>query len=469
MALVAVALAGCSVIRDAREAQNAVAARATGVVGTSERIDLKGCSLAQLVDFAMTNRPTVVAAALAVEDARLAMRELAADAPLVSTTPWLSPKVSAGGGYAASSAPAKISDLGWKTEGNVSASLSLDLLVWDFGRHSAQMDAAAENVIAAEAELASAGYQVFEDVASAYFNLLGADALLEVALTNENEYAMHEQYAEERLRSGEAQRLDVTRAKLDLSQARQETVLASNTVSTCAAELMRALGIDAAHGTRDDVMPPMADAISAVMQGFGETKYDVAWAFDLARTNTPYMAVKRARLRAASAQVDAAVANLYPSVSASASLSWADPLWAWGWGVNAVQSIFQGFRRTTAVDRAVNAMKSAAAAVDEAEQQLSLQLELAVTARDDALKARETAWHSVLAARENLDTVKAQYGEGYASRVDFTDAVGDFASAAGSCIKAYYGGQIAEAKLFALIGRTPEFNERKLSERKMTK
>ena len=467
--LVALAVAGCGTIYEARKAQSEVAPKGVGVAGGAGRVNLRGSTLEQLVGFAMTNRPTVVSAALAVEDARLAMRELAADAPVVSTTPWLSPKISAGGGYAASSAPAKLSDLEWKTEGNASASLSLDLLIWDFGRHSAQMDAAAENVIAAEAELASAGYQVFEDVASAYFNLLGADALLEVALTNENEYALHEQYAEERLRSGEAQRLDVTRAKLDLSQARQATVLASNTVSTCAAELMKALGIDAAHGTRDDVLLPMPDSISAVMQGFGETKYDVAWAFELARTNTPFMAERRARLRAASARVDAAVANLYPSVSASVSLSWADPLWAWSWGVNAVQTIFQGFRKTTAVDRAVNAMKSAASAVDEAEQQLSLQLELAVTARDDALKARETAWHSVLAARENLDTVKAQYAEGYASRVDFTDAVGDFASAAGSCIKAYYGGQIAEAKLFALIGRMPEFRERKISERKMLK
>ena len=465
--LVALAVAGCGTIYEARKAQSEVAPKGVGAAGGAGRVNLRGSTLEQLVGFAMTNRPTVVSAALAVEDARLAMRELAADAPVVSTTPWLSPKISAGGGYAASSAPAKLSDLGWKTEGNVSASLSLDLLIWDFGRHSAQMDAAAENVIAAEAELTRVCYGVFEDVAAGYFNLLAADALLEVARTNEHEYAVHLQYNRERLDSGEAQRLDVTRAQLDLAKARQQTVAASNSVVTCGAELMRALGIDADRGTRDDVMPPMCDSMTAAMRAFPSTKYDVETAFELARTNAPGMAVLRAKLRAASARVDYAVADLKPEISASVSLSWTDPLWVWSWGVNAVQSLFQGFRKTTAVNRAVMQLKSASAAVDEGEQELSRDLELAIANRDNAIEANATAWKSVLAAKENLDTVKAQFEQGDVSRIDFTDAVNDFATAVGSCISAFYKGQICEAYLFALVGRMPEYDERKLTERNL--
>ena len=147
------------------------------------------------------------------------------------------------------------------------------------------------------------------------------------------------------------------------------------------------------------------------------------------------------------------------------SLSWSDPLWVWHWGVSAVQSVFQGFRRVTAVDRAVVALQSAAAAVDESEQQLSLDLETAIAVRDNAVKARETARASVIAAKENLDMVKARYLEGDASRVDFTDSVSDYATALGSRITAFYIGQIAEARLFALTGRLPEYCEEIIHEK----
>ena len=467
LAAIPAVLAGCSTVQDAREAQEAVSAKGNGTEerGADQRIDLRGSSLEQLVAFAMTNRPSVVSARLAVEEARLAMKSVAADAPLISSTPWTAPKLALGGGYGATS-DASATRLGWHTEGNASAALSLDLLVWDFGRHSAEMDAAAENVIAAERQLVQEGYAVFSDVAIAYFRLLEADSLLEVAHTNEYEYAEHLRQAQDRLNAGEAQRLDVTRARLDLSQATEKTVAASNLVVTSGAELMRALGIDAERGSRANVLPPLEGALSTVMRGFSPTAYTVDEAFGLARTNAPAMAIARARLRAASDRVDYAIADLLPSVSASASLNWTDPLWLWKWGANASQTLFQGFRKTTAVERAVVAMKSAASDVDEAEQKLSLEVELAIAERDNASEALQTAWASVKAARENYDTVKEQYREGDASRIDFTDAIGDYAEAIGSCIKAFYRGQIAEAALFAIVGRVPEYHEEKITERK---
>lgn len=463
--LLAVVIVGCSTVFDAREAQEAVAGKGSGVIGERSRVDLRGSSLRELVDFALTNRPSVLSARLAVEDARLAMKQVAADAPLVSSTPWTAPKLSLGAGYAANSESSS-SRLGWRTEGNASAALSLDLLIWDFGRNSAEMSAAANEVIAAEAQLMKVGYEVFDDVTTAYFTVLESDALLEVARTNEFEYAEHLRQAQDRLAAGEAQRLDLTRARLDLSRAREKTVAASNLVATSGAELMRALGIDADRGSREDVLPPSKELLTSVMRGFASTTYTVDDAFGLARTNAPAMAIARARLRAASDRVDFAVADLLPSVSASASLNWSDPLWFWKWGANGVQTLFQGFRKTTAVDRAVVALKSAAAAVDEAEQELSLRIELAIANRDNADVARNTAWASVKAARENFATVKEQYREGDVSRVDFTDAIGDCAEAVGNCISAFYRGQIAEARLFGLTGLVPEYNEEVIREAK---
>ena len=456
-------VSGCMTIFNAQEAQRSVRDKADGVRGEVARLDLADCSLRELVQFAMTNRPAMVSAALAVADARLALREIAADAPLVSYSPWTSPHLALSGGYSESS----IADhkLRGRTYGNASAGLSLDILVYDFGRNASRASAQVERVIAAEHDFIRTGYQVFAEVSSAYFDLMESDALLAVALTNETEFALHLREAEDRLAAGEAMKLDVTRAKSNLYQAREEVIVASNTVVTAGAGLMKALGVDVSRGTRDEVYPASGAALASVMRGFARTEYGVGPAFDLARTNAPSMAIARAQLRAASRQVDYAIADLMPSVSAQVGISWADPLWVWHWGVDAAQSIFTGFRKTTAVDRAVVAMQGAATDVDAAEQQLSLDLETAIAVRDNAQKKLETARMSVVQAREDLGLVKQQYQEGEASRVDFTEAVSSYARALGNRVSAFYTGQRAEAALFAIIGRVPEYREEEVKEK----
>ena len=457
-------ISGCMTIFNAQEAQRSVMDKAEGLRGKeSDKLDLSDCSLKELVQFAMTNRPAMVSAALAVADARLALREIAADAPLVSYSPWTSPHLGVSGGYSESSTPD--TPISWRTEGNASAGISLDILVYDFGRNSARASAQVERVIAAEHDFVRTGYDVFAEVSRAYFDLMENDALLAVAITNETEFALHLQEAEDRLAAGEAMKLDVTRARANLYQAREEVILASNAVVTTGAALMKALGVDVSRGTRDEVFPASGNPLGSVMRGFGGTGYGVDAAFDLARTNAPSMAIARARLRAASRQVDFAISDLMPSVSAQIGINWADPLWVWHWGIDAAQSLFVGFRKVTAVDRAVVAMQGAATDVDEAEQQLSLDLETAIAVRDNAVKKLETARMTVIQAREDLSLVKQQYKEGEVSRVDFTESVTSYARALGNRISAFYTGQRAEAALFAIVGRVPEYREEEVKEK----
>ncbi len=461
----ALVFAGCGTIDEAQYMQEALASKGcTEVAPSVEKLSLTDASLKELVGFAMTNRPSIIAAALAVKDARLALQEIAADAPLVSGSPWTSPHLSLSGGYSASSESPRQS-LSLRTEGNASASLSLQILLFDFGRNQARANAQIENVIASEYAFIKEGYQIFEDVSTAYFDLMERSALLEVALTNELEYAAHLRQAEDRLAAGEAQRLDVTRARSNLSLAKEETIAASNYVQTAGAALMKALGIDVSRGTCEEVYPLAGSTLSTLMRGFPATKYDVSAAFDLARTNAPTMAIARAKFRAADADVDRAIADLMPSVSAEVGINWADPLWAWHWGVSAVQSLFQGFKKVTAVDRAVVALQTAALNVDEAEQQLSLDLETAIAVRDNSVKKLETARATARFAHENLALVKARYLEGEASRVDFTDALSEYATALGNRVSAFYINQLAEARLFALTGRMPEYREEEIHEK----
>ena len=463
----ALALAvGCSTVFEAREAQRALAAKGEDAAcdAAPSPVDFRRQSLEGLVAFALTNRPSVVSKTLAVRDARLALKALAAEAPVVSDTPWTAPKLSVSGGHSESSDAVHLDDGDlWRAEGGASAALSLELLVYDFGRYAAQARAQAERVVAAELALADEGFSVFRAVAEGYFDFWERRALLAVAQTNAQQYAVHLAQAEARREAGEANRLDVLKARLDLAQAEQAVVAASNRVETTGATLLQALGVDARRGTWQTAFGVEAVGPDALRQALAATDEDVGAAFAFARTNAPALRVSRAKLRAASHDVDAAIADLYPSVSATASLSWTDPLWVFRWGLTASQSLFQGFRKTTAIDRAVVALESAAADVDEAEQTLSVELETAVANRDNAREALASARASMRRAAENLATVREQFAVGSASRVELSEAIAADSQARGDGITAFYDGQRAEAALLAQAGRWPQYREAAVS------
>lgn len=457
-------VAGCATVELARERQSALAEKGSFADSVSAPADFRGWSLERLVGFAMTNRPSMTAAALAAEDAHLALKALRADAPLVSDSPWTAASLSARGGYSEASAGATRNYGDFRTSGSPSASLSLELLVWDFGRYDARSRAAAERVIAAEQALSEAGYQVFGEVANGFFDFMEARACLEVARTNESQYAAHLVRSEERLKAGEAAKLDVLRSRLDLANARQATVAASNTVVTAGATLMCALGVDASRGTAEEAFGRDELGVGCVYRAFDRTRVDAAETFAFARTNAPSVCVARARLRAASHEVDAAIAELYPTVSASVGLSWTDPLWVWNWGVSAFESLFEGCRRTTAVDRARVAMESAAVEVDASEQALSLLVEEAVARRDNSELALKSAVAAVRSARENLETVEAELSVGSVSRVELSEAVALDSTAVGDAIRAFYTGQRAEAALYSVMGVYPAYHEQLVRE-----
>ena len=460
------AFAGCRAIERAREAQGEVAEVSSDSAqrGEPARFSPDERPLRSIVEYAITNRPSFASAVLAVDDARAAMREIAADAPLLSDHPWNAPHLSVSASYSERSESQPAEDFRFKTQkGALSAALSLDLLIYDFGRYGARARAQAERVLAAELGLVNEGYSVFGEVSESYFALLEKQALVEVALTNAHECAVRVEYAKERLDNGEAKTLDLLRAKLDLAKAAESCVNATNALLAAGAEFLKSVGADASCG-----MPSggwhLGAGLHSVKRGFADTSATADEIFELARTNSPAMRIVRARLRAASADVDYAIANTLPSVSASASLSWTDPLWAFGWGLNAVQSVFEGFRKTTAIDRAVISMRQAERAVVEAEQILSRDVELAVAARDNAREAMRTAGNSLRTASENLDLVRRQFELGEVNRVEFTEALSDYIEAMGGRVSAFYRGQCAEAAIFALTGMYPVYDEKNQTE-----
>ena len=440
---------GCDTIERAREAQAEVAPvgqDSPSATGAVKRVDLKGLHLVDYVAWAMNHRPSIESAYLNVSNAILELSRVTSDRDL---------QVSLSSGFSQSTAN-RTSHFSWhQNRGKFTSDVSLDLLICDFGRIDARERQARANLVAAQRDLADTEFAVFNDVAQAYFTLLRNDALLEVARTNEFQYAEHLRQAESLFSEGEVKKLDVLKARVDLSDARLATINASNDVVTAGAAFIRALGLSAERASRADVMAVAADALASSKSDLRPTTYGTAEALDLARTNAPSLKVLRAKLRAASAEVDYAIADLFPTLSFSSALSFTDPTWNWSWGFKAVQSLLDGYRKRTLVDEAVVAMELARVALDEAEQKLSHDLAVAAANRDNARVALATARVEVDQAKENLDTVVEQYRLGDASRIDFTDAASGYASALGARVKAFYAAEIAEAELIRLTGHVP--------------
>ncbi|MBR4653870.1 MAG: TolC family protein [Kiritimatiellae bacterium] len=453
-ALALAAMAGCDTIDRAITAQEEVEAMSADDGGDaslpSEFVDLTKFTLPEYVEYALSNRPDVISARLAVSNACL---------KLVSVTSGEYPIFGASGGYSQSThnnGP----HFSWRQSGDANASLRMELLLCDFGRLDAQELEAMENIVAAQRDYADVQLAVFEDVAGAYFSLLRNDALLAVACTNEQQYAEHLRQAQSLFDAGEVKNLDVLKAKLDLSDAHLKTITASNDVITASADFIRALGLKADVADRLDVLPPRADSLGSPKRELPVSDLSVTDALAFARTNAPSLMVLRAKVRAASARVDYAVADLLPSLSLDASFKYVDPAWNFSWGVTAIQSLFEGFRKTTAVDSAIVDLLAARESVFLAEQQLSCNLAKAVATRDTAMQALDNACIQVKQAQENLDNVIAQYRVGEASRIDFTDAASAFSEAEGARIKAFFAGQIAEALLVRLTGAGVEYGDR---------
>ena len=450
-------VASCATIRNAESAKDEIALDAMPELSRpAVRINLVGFQLPDFVEFALTNRPEVISAALAVEEKLLAVKAVESGKPFM-------PNLTAAAGYGQSTANGH--HFSWHNSGRFTGSVGLDMLLLDFGRYDASFRAACESLAAAELSFEETRLSVFDEVATSYFTLLRNDALLDVARTNEWECMHHLAQATNRFDSGEAKLLDVLRARLDLSEAVQARISASNNTVTAGAEFLRALGLSADRASREDVLAVRANGLYAALKEFDRTAFTTEEALAFARTNSPAIMVKRARLRAAANDVDWAVADLFPELRLTTSFNFADPAWNWSWAFNAAQSIFLGWRKTTAVDAAVIRMRAARMDVESAEQSLSRDLAVAIATRDDSAASLAASRTSVRQAYENLRVADEQYRLGDASRIDYTDAVADYAAALGKRVQAFYAGQLAETKILRLTGGEPLYNHQTVFER----
>ena len=359
----------------------------------------------EAVRLALTNSPSVAQAraALVVAEAQVSEAKAAA-----------LPQVNASSGYTRS-----------KTLGNDGGStpaldgysfgVSASEDIFSFGRNTAAIRQAQAQRDAAVAQYQAALNTAAYNTRTGFYNLCLAQDLLAISLDAVRDYASHLDQVRVMAEIGTRIRYDITKAEVDLGNAKLSALTASNTLLTARAALGRAIGLAEAL--------PCAIGTTLPKSDLNET-LDILFA--RARQTNPDLIALRAQASAASAAVDYSISDLYPDLSFDFGYSWSGgsfPLSrSWSFGPTLDWSLFSGWRKTSAVTVSAAELQSARAGIAGREQQLYQDLTTAQTLFETARAQAALAEIVVREARENLDLVGERYRLGLATSVELTDA-----------------------------------------------
>jgi len=302
-----------------------------------------------------------------------------------------------------------------------SPSLSLNMLIFNFGGREAEIEEARQALIAANYANNLAIQNVILQVETAYYNYLYSKALLQAAEVNLKNAQLNYEAAQEKLRAGLATIADVLQAKTAVSQSQLSLDIAKGQIEIMRGTLATAVGLPTnAPYDIEDILPEniaiekKTDKVENLIQQAFEKRQDLA--------------ALRAQLLKAEAHIKNVKAKGLPSINANANIArtYYKDIDVPGNNYSATLSIkfplFTGFSQT------YDEIKAKAAA-DEIKEQLNLKMQevsLQVWSSYYNLKTAEqkiiTSKDLLASAEENYRVALDRYKAGVGSILDLLAA-----------------------------------------------
>jgi outer membrane protein len=338
------------------------------------------------------------------------------------------------------------SDQNWNfnTTEDFGASLSLSWVIYDFGRTRASIRAAVAELIASHESLSETRVQRVLEVRAAYFKLAQAQAQCVVDEENLKQYDELLRQAELRFNIGTGRKYDITKAKADRSNALLSLLVASNTITTARAELNQQMGLGKVETYALEPAVRLPDPA---------TDFDLL--LSVAQTNQPTVRALHAKVEAAMASVDRAIAELYPQIRATASSAYTvGDLQTFGlsWGISLLEDLFKAYERRDNILLSIAALRQARAKLAQQEQEIVKALITALSTLETARQGKGVAEEMEVQAQENLVLVKKQFDVGTSSILEVTDAQVLYTRARSAAVTARYTLETAKAGVYAIVG-----------------
>jgi outer membrane protein len=336
-----------------------------------------------------------------------------------------------------------------QTYNNYSTAFQLQQMIYDFGRTSGRVSANENFADASASDLEVTRENVIINAQVSYFGLLQA---LRVERVNDEAVELatkHLAQAKAFYTVGRRPQFDVTKAEVDLANARVNQILARNQSHLATVQLENALGMHPSGGY-------------ALVDTFEVTPIALSLdsALAIAMNNRPDLRAAEARLSASRDLVTSTRGQYFPTLSAFGTWTWSGfefPLSSrWNAGVTMSVPIFQGFSLVAQVNQAEANADAAQANVDVLRETITLDVQQNYWAVKEAEERITAATKLLEQAEQNLVLAEKQYTAGVGTPLDVADAQVSRSNARIASIQALYDYDTSVIHLRRSIGAVAE-------------
>lgn len=324
-------------------------------------------------------------------------------------------------------------------------SMSLNQVVYDFGKTSSQVKINRLNSEASRFDLANAQQTVVLNVKQAYYNALQAQRDRDVAKQSVDQFQRHLDQARGFFEVGTKSRFDVTKAEVDLANGKVNLISAEDQVKLAIVALNNAIGIPNAPDYRlEDVLL--------------YTRFDLSFedALTTAYAQRPDLLAQIKRTNASKESIALARKGYLPVLTANGAYEYTGfdfPLQsAWTYGLNLSIPVFDGCLTHYQVLEARANFSAASANEQSLRLDIYSQVEQGYVNLRDASERITASEVSLRQAKENVDLANGRYEAGVGGPLEVTDAIVAQATAESAYTAALRDYKTAQALIEKAIG-----------------
>jgi outer membrane protein TolC len=332
-----------------------------------------------------------------------------------------------------------------------STGLALSQKIYDFGQTGGLVEQSRQQLASSRSDHTTNVSSVVQQVKNAFYLVLKNQGLMEVARQTLDSQLKHLEQAQAFYKGGLRPKIDVTRAEVDVANARLSLINADYAERDSRVALERILGGPPVAGPyklapekQQPARPPNLTPL--VIQ---------------AQQQRPEVASLQALIKAAEGRLEAAQGNFWPSLDASGSYAYQNTEFpldnSWTAGVGLTWALFSGFLTEGQVNEARALIRQQKARLKDLELQIAQEVNSAFLALNQADERIATSRTALANAEENMRLAEGRYRTGVGNAIEYTDAQVALTAAQNNLVQATYDYFQAWANLERAMGRVQPY------------
>jgi TolC family type I secretion outer membrane protein len=325
------------------------------------------------------------------------------------------------------------------------SNLTLSQNIYDFEKTSTQVKIQRLNLDSSRSDFENVSILIVFGVKQAYFSALQAKRNRDVAEETVQQFKQHLDRAKGFFEVGVKPKFDVTKAEVDLSNAKLNLIKMENALRIARVNLNNAIGV------------PEAPEFT-IVDDFIFRKYEISLedAVKRAYAGRPDLLSLSTKKEAAERTIDLQKKGYFPTLSGNASYGFSGedfPLEK-GWNIGATLTfpLFSGLLTKYQVEEARANLDVLKANEESLKQTIHLDVQQAHLNLREASDRISTTELTVRQANENLELANGRYAAGVGNPIEVTDALVALSNAKTAYIAALYDYKIAQASMEKAMG-----------------